>query len=407
MSLPTASINKLTVESDHQPLLINKTRHIHTKQTLKKLLFLRNILGITRLSDITELDCIGIPVVSAIRPRVNDAQITATQGKGLNVQSAIVSALMEAVERYSAANFSASVSFSIDDITSLQGTCLAPEHIGGAVIELNQKIDWILGKNLADDSEVFLPAADILFPYYSAAKNFRPMVPSTTGLAAGNTVVEALLSSIFEVIERDAVSQFLKNAHAAIVDLASITDHTNKNLIKLFQDANLDIVIFDLSHFSPLHVFYVSIMSPDGIGLAISCAGQGCHFFPEIALRRALTEAAQSRAVAIQGSREDLIRHASDWQGTIDEIKNLREAMKNAALSFGGIIPMLYFETNTMSIAQLICTTLQKLTAANYGKIFYTNLTHPLIKIPVVHTIIPGMVDNIVDPIRKRAPYSG
>ena len=54
-------------------------------------------LGITRLADITGLDRIGIPVVQAVRPL--GLANTVTQGKGPDLPSAGVSAIMEAAEQ--------------------------------------------------------------------------------------------------------------------------------------------------------------------------------------------------------------------------------------------------------------------------------------------------------------------
>ena len=53
-------------------------------------------LGITRLGRLTGLDCIGIPVWMAARP--NAANLSVSQGKGLDDDQAAVSAIVEAAE---------------------------------------------------------------------------------------------------------------------------------------------------------------------------------------------------------------------------------------------------------------------------------------------------------------------
>lgn len=55
----------------------------------------------TRLADITGLDRVGIPVYSAVIPRSNDS-ISGCSGKGACRADARISAVMEAIERYSA-----------------------------------------------------------------------------------------------------------------------------------------------------------------------------------------------------------------------------------------------------------------------------------------------------------------
>jgi ribosomal protein S12 methylthiotransferase accessory factor len=57
-------------------------------------------MGITRISNITGLDRIGIPVAIACRP--NSRGLSVSQGKGLDLAAAKASALMESVEAYHA-----------------------------------------------------------------------------------------------------------------------------------------------------------------------------------------------------------------------------------------------------------------------------------------------------------------
>ena len=57
-------------------------------------------LGITRLADITGLDCVGLPVYVAIRP--NSRNLSTSQGKGFDHDSAKASAMMESIESWHA-----------------------------------------------------------------------------------------------------------------------------------------------------------------------------------------------------------------------------------------------------------------------------------------------------------------
>ena len=58
--------------------------------------------GITRITEITHLDRIGLPVFSAIRPTSQEGSISIYGGKGISVEHAKASAMMEGFERYSA-----------------------------------------------------------------------------------------------------------------------------------------------------------------------------------------------------------------------------------------------------------------------------------------------------------------
>src|SRR6185295_13174400 len=59
-------------------------------------------MGITRLANVTGLDTIGIPVVLACRP--NSRSLAVSQGKGLDLDAAKASAVMETAESYHAEN---------------------------------------------------------------------------------------------------------------------------------------------------------------------------------------------------------------------------------------------------------------------------------------------------------------
>ncbi len=62
------------------------------------------------------------------------------------------------------------------------------------------RIEWIDGLDLQTDQQVRLPAEFVCFP--PPSRRYRPAI--TTGLGLGNSTVEAVLSGLYEVIERDA-----------------------------------------------------------------------------------------------------------------------------------------------------------------------------------------------------------
>ncbi|MFW5974283.1 MAG: YcaO-like family protein, partial [Natrialbaceae archaeon] len=63
-----------------------------------------------------------------------------------------------------------------------------------------ERIEWIDGLDLRTDDTVSLPAEFVCFP--PPTRRYRPAI--TTGLGLGNSTVEAVLSGLYEVIERDA-----------------------------------------------------------------------------------------------------------------------------------------------------------------------------------------------------------
>ena len=64
-------------------------------------------MGITRIANVTGLDRIGLPVVMVTRP--NSRSLAGAQGKGLDLDSAMASGVMESVESYHAERIELSV----------------------------------------------------------------------------------------------------------------------------------------------------------------------------------------------------------------------------------------------------------------------------------------------------------
>src|SRR5437764_407034 len=75
-------------------------RVVSPSETLERFMGKKESMGITRLCNITHLDNIGIPVVIAVRPA--SRSLSVSQGKGLTLEAAKASALMESIETYHA-----------------------------------------------------------------------------------------------------------------------------------------------------------------------------------------------------------------------------------------------------------------------------------------------------------------
>ena len=75
------------------------------EETLARLVPHLGRMGITRVANVTGLDRVGVPVVTAVRP--NARSLAVSQGKGLTLAAAKVSAIMEAAELYHAETGSA------------------------------------------------------------------------------------------------------------------------------------------------------------------------------------------------------------------------------------------------------------------------------------------------------------
>src|SRR5712692_4390836 len=93
----------------HQLEALNSgSKHFHSgthriiapEETLRRVQPLLPVMGITRIANVTGLDCIGIPVVMVCRP--NSRSIAVSQGKGTTLVAAKASGVMESIEFYHA-----------------------------------------------------------------------------------------------------------------------------------------------------------------------------------------------------------------------------------------------------------------------------------------------------------------
>ena len=75
-------------------------RSVEPSETFAKANAVGKLAGITRLANVTGLDRVGVPVVMAVRP--NSRSLSVFQGKGLTLELAKISALMEALETFHA-----------------------------------------------------------------------------------------------------------------------------------------------------------------------------------------------------------------------------------------------------------------------------------------------------------------
>src|SRR5262249_58540800 len=117
-------------------------------------------------------------------------------------------------------------------------------------------------------------------------------------------------------------------------------------------------------------------------------------------LIRAITEAAQSRAADIQGSREDIRywrRRAGDGKLPSDPWNLTKPSHMNRSIATAGV--------RNSDIRDDILWMVERLAENGLHQIFFVNLTDPVLGIPVVRVIVPGLEFVAIDEYRvgKRA----
>ncbi|MCZ7391819.1 MAG: YcaO-related McrA-glycine thioamidation protein [Candidatus Methanoperedens sp.] len=364
-------------------------------------------IGVTRIANITDLDRIGIPVFSAIRPSAAAGAISIYSGKGATETNARISAIMESFERCLAEQPEVSINLSgiplgaervTDTYESLSES--APTLYPDALLlpqplAESTSLEWVKGHDLMNDIEVFVPDNAVFHPYNSKSKSqlFRS---NTNGLASGNTIEEAVLHGLLEVIERDALSiaEFSRNPGREI--LLSESDGLNYELKRRMEETGIMVKLWLLD--SDIDIPTVVAALDDTVlkDPALLVMGAGAHLSPEIAVTRALTEAAQSRVVQIHGAREDTDREQVVRTFGYDHMKKLNsywyQELENVRM---GELK----ESSSSTPAANIKTVLECLEGIADGAII-VDLSRG-VEVPVIRAIIPMFELYTLDRERK------
>jgi thioglycine synthase len=272
-------------------------------------------IGIARVGDLTDLDVVGIPVYSAIRPAAAKGLTTVASGKGLTRRSARVSAMMEAIERrYCEPDGAVTSHGSYAELHERRRT-LDPRKMvvrRGHAWTPDTPLTWSMMRCIINDIDVLVPALAVFVPFENEADL---MSSNTIGLAAGNDFLDATIQGLYEVLEHDSTAFGEKLGMGYRVRRDTLVE-PHRSLVEKFERAGLNVTIHVYTGGLPVPAFFVIIDDPRGQDGMLFNGGAGCHLNPEIALTRALTEAAQSRLTVISGAREDLEgqayrRHAS------------------------------------------------------------------------------------------------
>ncbi|WP_245314172.1 YcaO-related McrA-glycine thioamidation protein [Methanococcus voltae] len=413
-------------------------------------------IGVTRTARIDGLDRIGIPVYSSIRPEAKEGAISVYAGKGATETQAKVSSSMEAIERYCAEqdehtllkstnnpknplelseliipNLNMLITPKLnnnpktdadndkdntdkdnkhknkenkenkenkDNNTNMDNGKLDDNYsLNNSNLNLSA-VEWVEGYDITNDEYVDVPANSVFHPYEANTGKwlFRS---NTNGLASGNSYEEAVFHGILEVVERDAwsISELSRNTYRKI-NLQNAKNPLIHEMLLKFRKAKINVIIKDLT--SEVGIPTVACISDEDVlkDPALLCMGVGCHLDPEIAVIRALTEVAQSRATQIHGAREDTVRADLIRKVEYDRMKRIQRRWFNhkEEIDIAEIKNCASYDLKTD-----IETVKTMLKDNGFDKIVVLNLNKATVDdVNVVRVIIPKMEVYAVDDAR-------
>lgn len=366
------------------------------EQTLARVAPFLPIMGITRVANVTGLDAVGIPVVMVTRP--NSRSISVSQGKGVTLAAAKASGVMESIESYHAERITLPLKFA--SFEELRWTHPVVDvdrlpRLSTGSFNPHSPILWIEGQDLLNGGPKWVPFEMVHLNFtVPMAPGHGAFLAGSNGLASGNHKVEAISHAVTELVERDATTLWRLQdpvAQAATrIDLDSIDDPVCRSLIDRFEAAGVAIGVWETTSDVGLPAFLCRIVEREELPQHSirPASGMGCHVAREIALSRALTEAAQSRLTFIAGARDDMPRaeyerhldpaHHARWKATIIEgvgRRSFRDCLTSTA----------------PTIEADLAHQLERLRAVGIEEAVAIDLTKPEFGIPVVRVVVPGL----------------
>lgn len=283
------------------------------EETIRLVKPLLKQFGITRVANVTGLDCVNVPVWCAIRPLARS--LTVSQGKGVSHELAAISATLESIELHHAERVSPGMRFSVGK--AIVDNCfLNPLQLpirSDVIFREKMEIQWILGRNESSKKEILVPREIISRDSRLSTWSKGLFFSSSNGLASGNCRDEAIIHGLAEVIERDQMAFWQMKKEFGIecgntrLNLSTIDDPQILAMLENISIAGLEVCVWYTTTNIRVPTFTCTVWdSRYKTPYPHKSSGHGCHPYKKIALFRAITEALQSRLTFISGGRDDI-----------------------------------------------------------------------------------------------------
>jgi ribosomal protein S12 methylthiotransferase accessory factor len=348
--------------------------------------------GISEVKDITNLDVLGVPVYLSVRSQALAEKVTF--GKGLRSIDAEVGAYMEAIEFFFAEPGNGQVSLrwgtarEVADYKHSEDSILNFVPLLQREIDLDSPLLLATAQDIESNAQTTIPAELVHYP----ARNTGPSIfgSSTNGLASGNSVVEATVQALLELVERDIWSFEFVRSKSKLVGKRSLPDEVQE-IVERAERNGLQFKVRSVPNDYGLPFFVAFVFDFENPSRKTFNGGWACDLDRDRALVRAVTEAAQSRVAFIHGGRRSNLTSDASEQAT----KVLRRHMQAVSDSRGQAsltdIPDFVVEgTLQDKLAELI----RRLRRVVQEPIYRVEFTAPESPLQVVRLVVP-LLENL------------
>lgn len=364
------------------------------ERTWEKIPAVMRHIGATRLANITHLDRTGIPTVMAIRP--GGKVLSIAFGKGMTLLQAKLSAAMECLERRQAeaANLPTFMA-SHADLAARgphipQENLLLPKH---SPFHPHTPVLWTMGFDLMSQQEIPTPWEQVTLTPQEHTRNLPCFFGGSNGLAAGNHLLEAITQALLEVIERDAVTCHFEAATTQgrvtmldRVDLSGVTLPPLVQAVEMLEKARMGLAVFDSTVDTNIPTYGAALWDRDSLHQGVAM-GFGTSLTPQVAMLRAVTEAALGRAEILSGMRENYPTF-DYWTHHLTDNVPMREQLEGTPAT---VAVDRHPDRATQTFEGDAHLLLEALRNVGLHQAMVFDLSEPGLETPVVRLVVPGL----------------
>lgn len=340
--------------------------------------------GITRVAHLTGFDFVGLPVYMAVKPQ--GLSLSSGSGKGSAPDSAWVSAVMECCEQAIWETVQHEGVLASENALSSLGIASVEAGRMALLNNVTYSPDWPLvwttGWDLVHGERVRVPRDAVQLRASADAATvpgLRPFVAGSNGLASGAHVLEAVLSGLQEVIERDGMTLHSTVRPTSETDPIDLLTEVAPSVAERIARSGLRLTTRDCT--TEVGVPTVVAYLHDDHGSAGSFKGAGAGTTLATALVRAVTEAAQSRCLVIAGARDDILESART-----SAVNYRTHAPARLAPPLTGTT-----EPPATGIVGSIEWLTGRLVRAGFDRVVVVRHTPATDPVQVVHVVVPGL----------------
>jgi len=361
-----------------------ETTLMHAKQLV-------STAGIDEVRELTDLDILGVPVFVSVRNRARAEAFTF--GKGLRRVDAEVGAYMEALEFFFAEPGLGRVPTRWGSARDVGSHVSADDAILDFVPLLQREVDLdaplLLAsvRDLESDVESVIPAELIFYPAPDVGQSI--FGSSTNGLASGNSLQEASIQSLLELIERDIWSfEFVRGA-SKLVDPSSLPDDV-REIAERAERNGLQLKVRTVPNDYGMPFFAAFVFDLNNPSRKTFNGGWACDLDRDRALVRAVTEAAQSRVAFIHGGRKVPTTVPASFDAQAREVKLVRQHIAGVSDARQQVlltdIPDLAVEGSLQEKLSAVIERLRRVLTVPIYRVVFTPTESPL---QVVRLVVP------------------